>query len=89
MLQWLERNLVLSSYEFEPDLMDIAVAYTKGVEVMEWLLLHHADIELHVSAWPLRLAAYNGELDKMKWLHDHGVRGFSCTTADDAGIRRC
>ncbi|EGZ07509.1 hypothetical protein PHYSODRAFT_429955, partial [Phytophthora sojae] len=84
MLQWLETHLELSSYAFEADLMDIAVGYTTGVEVMEWLLQHHSEMTKEVSAWALRLAAYNGELNKMKWLHDHGFRGFSCTTADDA-----
>ncbi|KAG7390722.1 hypothetical protein PHYPSEUDO_006841 [Phytophthora pseudosyringae] len=83
-LQWLERNLELSSYEFKPDLVDIAVGYTKGVKVMDWLLLHHPEVKPQVSAWALRLAAYNGEVQKMKWLHDHGFRGFSCATADAA-----
>ncbi|KAG2803144.1 hypothetical protein PC111_g18807 [Phytophthora cactorum] len=31
-LQWLERNLDMGSYDFEVDLMDIAVGYTKGVK---------------------------------------------------------
>ncbi|KAK1937790.1 putative ankyrin repeat protein [Phytophthora citrophthora] len=84
MLQWLERKLELSSYEFEADLMDIAVAHTKGVDVMNWLLVNHVGMEKKVSSWALRLAAYNGEVVKMKWLHTHGFRGFSCTTADDA-----
>ncbi|KAG2802331.1 hypothetical protein PC116_g23615 [Phytophthora cactorum] len=83
-LQWLERNLDMGSYDFEVDLMDIAVGYTKGVKVMDWLLLHDLAIKQQVSAWALRLAAYNGELQKIKWLHDHGFRGFTCTTADDA-----
>ncbi|KAL3669259.1 hypothetical protein V7S43_005641 [Phytophthora oleae] len=84
MLQWLERKLMLRSYEFEADLMDIAVGHTKGVEVMNWLLANHVEMKKQVSSWALRLAAYNGELVKMKWLHTHGFRGFSCTTADDA-----
>ncbi|ETL46761.1 hypothetical protein L916_03429 [Phytophthora nicotianae] len=84
MLQWLEQNLDMNSYEFEVDLMDIAVGYTKGVKIMDWLLLHDSAMKQQVSAWALRLAAYNGELQKITWLHDHGFRGFSCTTADDA-----
>ncbi|KAG6613986.1 SnRNA-activating protein complex subunit 3 [Phytophthora cinnamomi] len=84
MLRWLETHVELSSYAFEADLMDIAVAHTKGVEIMQWLLLHHSQMKWKVSAWALRVAAYNGELTKLKWLHDHGFRGFSCITADDA-----
>ncbi|CAH0477654.1 unnamed protein product [Peronospora belbahrii] len=86
MLQWLERHLDLtSSYTFETDFMDIAVGYTKGgAEVMEWIIRVHSNVKTQVTAWALRLAAYNGELLKMKWLHEHGFQGFSCTTADDA-----
>ncbi|KAL4146992.1 hypothetical protein PRNP1_010748 [Phytophthora ramorum] len=83
-LQWLEDHLELRSYAFEADLMDIAVGYTTGVQIMDWLMTHHSEMKLQVSAWALRLAAYNGELQKMKWLHEHGFRGFSSTTADDA-----
>ncbi|KAG7395200.1 hypothetical protein PHYBOEH_004107 [Phytophthora boehmeriae] len=83
-LQWLERHQVLTDYTFEVDLMDIAVGHTGGVKVMEWVFKHWPDVPLQVSGWALRLAAYNGELLKMRWLHDHNFRGFSYSTADDA-----
>lgn len=81
-LQWLETH-ALSGYEFETDLMDIAVGYTEGVKVMQWVLQHCPDVR-RVQGWALRLVAYKGELIKMRWLHEHGFRGFSETTADDA-----
>jgi hypothetical protein len=83
-LKWLEQHLELESYAFEADVLDVAVAYTTGVQVLEWLVAHYPQVTKQVSAWALRIAAFNGELQKLRWLHARGFRGFSSSIADDA-----
>lgn len=89
-LEWLQQRLPLDEYEFEHGLMDIAVTHTRGTAAMDWVLAHafahtvEANEDRQVSPWALRVVAYRGQLDKIRWLHAHGFKGFSPAIADAA-----
>jgi hypothetical protein len=89
-LEWLRLRLPLDEYAFEHGLMDIAVTHSRGTAVMDWVLTHalgragEAGVGRQVSPWALRVVAYSGQLDKIRWLHEHGFHGFSPVVADAA-----
>lgn len=87
MLEWLRLRLPLDEYEFEHGLMDIAVTHSRGTAVMDWVLTHalgRTGGARQVSPWALRVVAYSGQLDKIRWLHEHAFQGFSAVVADAA-----
>ncbi|POM81455.1 SnRNA-activating protein complex subunit 3 [Phytophthora palmivora] len=85
-LQWIGTHCNLAAYEFEGNLLNYAIHYSGHVAVLDWLHVHVPRQFVHIRSWQLCFAASRGNLQAIRWLHEHDYEGFSAGVMDAAAI---